>query len=171
MRVGVGVGAAKDTGSDTGQQPSHGAFGLPNVKAEVLGGAQGPSQRRTLLPPRTAGSHCPLRQMTMAASPWMATCSAGSATLPEPRPEWAPASPFLPHQRTIHTETTLPSTCPAPLQLSFHVQPLLPRQPPPRIPGALCKAPTWPKAAVSQLWVSSPSPSCRDHPPAQVCPT
>lgn len=49
----------------------------------------------------------------MAASPWMAMCSAGSATLPEPRPEQG-MDESLPHQRTTHTETTLP-----PLQLFF----------------------------------------------------
>lgn len=48
----------------------------------------------------------------MAASPWMAMCSAGSATLPEPRPEQGMGE-SLPHQRT-HAETTLP-----PLQLCF----------------------------------------------------
>ena len=135
----------------------------PDVKMEVGHVGGGPGASTLFAPPRTVGSPSPLRRMTTAASLWMATCSAGNATPPEPRlsEDWPPsrtASPF-PHQRTTHGGTTSPSPSP---QLFFDLQPLPPYQTPPQ-------SPSFPYVASG---LQSPSPgvqspqSCRDHPPS-----
>lgn len=126
-------------------------------------GTQGPSTSRLFfLSPRTVGKRCPSRRMTMAASPWMAMCSAGSATLPEPRPEQGMGE-SLPHQRR--------PPCP-PFSYVFDVQPLLPRQSPPQDPrhpvrgsqhGLGLQSP-------SSGFPAQPTPPHRDHAPSPGVP-
>lgn len=127
VRLGVGVGVVGDTGSDTGHPPSQEAFGLPTLEAEVWGTPGPPASGLSFLSPRTAGSRCPSRRMTTAASPWMATCCAGSATPPEPRAKRGRASPF-----PISGPPTRRPPSP-PFSYFFDVRPLL-RQPPARDP-------------------------------------